>query len=239
MLKDKLHQAQSKVWNWWLCGTWLEAAMSLLATCAMALFLGTGDASAATIATGTIYGGHIPGDFRAHGQSTGGDNNEAWAFDESVSGRIRGDRAKGSYRATAVFTDVATGARASCDSGPVSWSAVSAPKRVYAGLTQQNLPVVIERRKGTGQIGQVRMAWEYACTPSGDTFTMAAPLGPMRLDAGGRFGLTIDSAGIGMRLTGRVRGALASGTIDMRYEADDGDTCRSGVQPFTALSSTK
>jgi hypothetical protein len=149
---------------------------------------------------------------------------------EQLSGRVRrGGIASGTLRVRWELEDRGTGATvATCDSGRLRWVARSAPRRVYAGLTSDQEPVVVELNRRRRSVATFRIGWTVDCRPSGEWFFGDRLIRfPLR---GGRFGDRFeqrydrDGGGenvFGYDVRGRLRGTKASGRFGISVREID------------------
>jgi hypothetical protein len=182
------------------------------------------------------------GRFEASGARTVTFGEQSGLIDESVTGRVRGAGASGTYRATVELSDNAGASLGKCETGTVRWQAKSSPGRIYAGVTSAGQAAVItldskRRRVQQMQIGSFLNCGAAGGMPYGDTF--AAPLRP-----DGRFTDTDDYTAGGDRghdhVHGRIRGGRARGVFHNRVETTiDGAkvTCRTGRVTWRARTS--
>jgi len=95
---------------------------------------------------------------------------------ETVKGRLRRGSGRGAFSATLDIVDQARGNPVTtCRSGALRWTARSAPGRVYAGLTGQEEPVVVERSRNGRRVDRLWISYSAPCQ-SGGAFTFGDPL---------------------------------------------------------------
>jgi hypothetical protein len=156
---------------------------------------------------------------------------------EQLQGTLRGRSARGTYSATLVMRHTDTGATiTTCQSGSVSWKARSAPKRLYAGVTTDGLPLVLERSRRKVKIAYI--AWTAPC-PSGGAWEIGEGLTNFPIAANGRFGDRWDDPPRAYSFRGRIRGSRASGTFGvevLRLNGDSIELCKSPPARWTARS---
>src|SRR5207237_10525050 len=86
---------------------------------------------------------------------------------EGIAGRLRGGKGRGTLEATIEGSDRAGAHVTTCRSGVQHWTARSAPGRVYAGLTSDRRPVVVERSHDGRKVGTFWVSYFAPCRPSG------------------------------------------------------------------------
>ena len=176
-----------------------------------------------------FVGNRLPagGRFRVKGtalESYGG--TEYGRVSETLAGRVRGNRAKGTFRMTVHVFDANTGSvLATCDSGPLTWRSAAVPGKVYAGLTGAQRPVVVELTPDRSMVTDLRIAWDATCQPEGG-FLVGDHLGDFPVDTSGHFGHPFDAgpytgadgSSISLRyaLSGRLTATRAAGTFGTR-----------------------
>jgi hypothetical protein len=167
---------------------------------------------------------------------------------QQLSGRVRGRSAGGTLSAHLERFDAATGdTAASCDVGPVNWSAASAPKRIYAGSTDDEWPVVLELASDRQTVAALRLPWQADC-PSGAWFAIPDTLKGFALEgatASETWTDTVNLSSGGQRrfaydVQTTVKGRRAKGTAtnsitDVGTTADE--TCGPSTTRWTAQSS--
>ena len=170
---------------------------------------------------------------------------------ETLAGRIKGNRAKGTLRMTIVVVDANTGAaQTTCDTGPVTWRSAAVPGKVYAGLTSGRRPVVVELSPDRSMVADLRVSWDATCQPEGG-FLIADHLGNFPVDTAGHFGHPFDagpftaqdgsSVALHYDLAGRVTAKRVAGTlaVTLTQTAPDGtvqSTCSRPVEHWSATS---
>ena len=83
---------------------------------------------------------------------------------QTVSGRVKKNRANGRWRVTVDVIDPDTSlAVDSCKTSTFTWSAVRSPKRAYGGFTNQDDPVVVQLNKARSTVAAFRIAWTAPC----------------------------------------------------------------------------
>src|SRR6478672_7839118 len=170
---------------------------------------------------------------------------------ETLAGKVKGNRAKGTFRMTVQVIDANTGAvQATCDTGTLSWRTAAVPGKVYAGLTGAGRPVVVALTPDRGMVSDLRIGWDATCQPEGG-FLVADHLGNFPVDSSGTFGHPVDagpfaasdgsSIAVHYTLAGRLSATRATGTFaaTMTQTAADGTvqaTCDRPLQHWSAVS---
>ena len=127
------------------------------------------------------------GTFRATGEEpfNGG------KLTETLRGSLRRGVAHGTFSATFEATDDTTGAKVTCNSGTLRWAARSAPGRIYAGLTSNEGPVVIQRSRDGRHVDSMWLGWDAPCQ-SGLFFGFGDHFVRFPVSRAGRFGNAFD-----------------------------------------------
>jgi len=186
---------------------------------------------------------------RAEGRVLAGYGDTLGLVTQRIAGRFRGGTARGTLEATIDVSDRATGRHVTtCRSGKLRWSARSAPARVYAGLTSDARPVVVERSRDGGK---VKVFWVTYLAPCEGGGSVGRGMGLSNFPiAGGAFGdewTDGDRAEDGseeqfaFRLEGNVGRTRARGTFQAKVTEKDPagattDTCDSGALAWSARS---
>jgi len=170
---------------------------------------------------------------------------------ETWTGRIRGSRMTGTLVLRLALVDKASGNALTTCSKRVTFGAVMAPGRVFAGKTSDDLPVELELDELHTRVNVVRIGWAAPCTPSGVTFSLGDVLTRFPLSTTNSFGDSFtygpfDLAGGGKRtfayvLHGTVGRTKARGTFQVTATDTDAtgtttDTCTSATVSWVALS---
>jgi hypothetical protein len=141
-----------------------------------------------------------------------------------------------------VLRDAAGATAKTCQSGPIRWKARSAPKRVYAGLTERGEPLVIERTRNGRKAKMLWLSWAAPC-PSGGAIEIGEGISNFPVDRNGRFGDRWEDGARRYTFRGRIRGSRASGVlgvdvtrIDMTGGGASVELCRSRLAKWTARS---
>lgn len=202
-----------------------------------------------------LVGGRLSprGAFKYSGVATESYGDVVGMIKETVSGRIRAGRASGTYSATIDVVNKQSNAKvATCRTGVVKFLAISSPGRVYAGLTSQNNPVVVELNATRSKIDKLRIGWDTSCT-SGGGYTVGDHFSNFAVRETGAFSDTWNGDfpqqdGKKMSMTFAVQGTLARaqarGTLSVKEtDTDTGgattDTCDTGTISWSARSSAK
>lgn len=170
---------------------------------------------------------------------------------ETLAGKVKGNRAKGTFRMTVQVVDGATGAvQQTCETGALGWRASAVPGKVYAGLTAGFRPVVVELSADRSVVSDLRIGWDAVCQPEGglligddvggfpvDTsghFGHAFGVGPFVLDGGDSVAAHYD---VGGRLTStRARGTFAATFTRTAPDGTVQSTCSRAAEAWTARS---
>jgi hypothetical protein len=201
-----------------------------------------------------FVGNRLPksGSFRVKGSATEGYGGTMYGkLSETLAGKVKGNRAKGTFRMTVQVIDANTGAvQATCDTGALSWRASAVPGKVYAGLTGTGRPVVVALTADRSMVSDLRIGWDATCQPEGG-FLIADHLGNFPVDTSGTFGHPFDagpfaasdgsSIALHYTLAGRLTATRATGTFaaTMTQTAPDGTvqaTCDRPLQHWAAAS---
>lgn len=190
------------------------------------------------------------GSFSASGSGVDGFGTATGAMTHAIKGKVRRNgSAAGTYQATIVLHDDATGAEvATCDTGLVRWTGRSSRGRVYAGATSQGWPMVVEVDKARDNVEDVWFGWDAPCTPSGGVLigdvVSEFPIRDGKF--GDSFPYTVDLDN-GEKLTldyvidGRLSRAKASGSVSVKLTSRNPagavtSTCDSGAVSWSLRS---
>jgi hypothetical protein len=185
------------------------------------------------------------GTFSSTGEAVGRyGEDDVGTITETLSGTLRRGTAAGTYSATLVLRNPATGATdATCQSGTVRWKARSAPQRVYAGLTAAGEPLVIERTRDGRKAKILWVGWTAPC-PSGGAYEIGEGLTDFPIARNGRFGDRWTDKARRYTVRGKIRGSRASGVfgvdvtrIDLDGDGASVELCRSKLAKWSARSS--
>ena len=185
------------------------------------------------------------GTFSSTGEAAGRYGKDAvGTITETIGGKVGRDTATGTYSATLVLRNPATGATdATCQSGTVRWKARSAPQRVYAGQTEAGQPLVIERTRDGRRAKILWVAWSAPC-PSGGAYEIGEGLTNFPIARSGRFGDRWTDEARRYTVRGRIRGSRASGVfgvdvtrVDVSGDGASVELCRSRPAKWSARSS--
>ena len=191
------------------------------------------------------------GKFRATGEAVAAYGEDAiGTVTETLRGTVRRGSAHGTYSATLVMVNQDTGAPiTTCRSGTVRWEARSAPGRVYAGLSSNGEPLVIERSKNGRKLTVLWVAWTAPCQ-SGGAFEIGEGLANFTVANSGHFGdkwtdeTKLDGGGTSVRVytfDGTAGASRASGTFGVQLTQTDAagavtESCDSTLLRWTARS---
>jgi hypothetical protein len=190
------------------------------------------------------------GAFRATGVATDAYGDMIGKVAETIRGTVRRGVAHGTFSATIDILDPATGAKVtSCRSGTLRWAARSAPGRVYAGLTSDRRPIVVQRSRSGRKVSSVWVSWSAPCR-NGGGFGVAEELVDFPVAGGGRFGDTFTdevkpaeggTRAFDYRLEGRAGAARVAGTFRVEVTDSDAagattDTCDTTLLSWSARS---
>lgn len=185
------------------------------------------------------------GVLRADGTSSAEFSSGTAAVTERLRGTVRDGRARGTLSATMVLTDTASGAKQTCRSGTLRWKAISAPGRIFAGVTSDGRPIVLQRSRDGRKVDGLWISFNAPCQNEG-AFAIGEELMNFPLRAG-VFGDTwtyepnkTTSAAYSLR--GRVGAARASGSFRVQVTVKDDagattDTCDTTPLSWSARSS--
>ena len=190
------------------------------------------------------------GAFRATGMATDAYGDMIGKVTETIRGTIRRGVAHGTFSATIDISDPASGAKVtSCRSGTLRWAARSAPGRVYAGLTSDRRPIVVQRSRSGRKVDSLWVSWSAPCRNVGG-FYVAEELVNFPVSGGGRFGDAFadevkpeegGTRAFAYRLDGRAGASRAAGTLRVEVTDKDAagtttDTCDSTLLRWSARS---
>ena len=181
-------------------------------------------------------------------RATGTGSAEFGAGPATVTQRLRGTVrrgvARGTLSATLVLTETATGAKHTCRSGSLRWEAFSNPGHVYAGLTSDGRPVVLQRSRNGRKVDAFWVSFNAPCQKEGG-FAIGEELLNFPLSSGA-FGDTWTyepdpKTSAAYSLRGRVGASRASGTFQVQVTVKDdagatADTCDTTLLRWSARS---
>jgi hypothetical protein len=181
------------------------------------------------------------GALRADGTSTAEFEDGTGAVTERLRGSVRNGRGRGTLSVTIVLTDRTTGAKRTCRSGKLRWTAVSSPGTIFAGTTSDGRPIVLQRSRDGRQVDALWVSFYAACEEGGG-FAIGEELldFPLRSGVFGDTWTYEPDKTISARysLRGRVGAARASGTLRVVVTAkDEGETCDTSELRWSAASS--
>jgi hypothetical protein len=205
------------------------------------------------IQANTFIGNALPasGRFRFSGLAAERFGDSTGALDETITGRVTGARARGTYRMRIQLHPSDDSAPTqTCDTGALTWKADASPGRVFAGLTAAGRPVVIKASADRRRVSDARISWSAPCDPSGG-FAYAEHFGAFPMSATGHFGDAFDQHSdpgpdgstdhYHYDLRGTASGRTARGTFaaSAQRQAADGTpimTCTMAAEAWTAKS---
>jgi hypothetical protein len=200
-----------------------------------------------------FVGDRLPrsGSFRVKGSALEGYGGTLYGkLSETLAGKVKGNRAKGTFRMIIQVVDMNTGAvQATCDTGALTWRSAAVPGKVYAGLTGGGRPVVVALTPDRSMVSDLRIGWDATCQPEGG-FLVADHLGNFPVDTSGTFGHPFEagpfagaegsSIALHYMLAGRLTATRATGTFAVRLTqtAADGTTQATCDRPLQHWSAT-
>jgi len=98
------------------------------------------------------------------------------AVTERLRGSVRNGRGRGTLPVTIVVTENATGAKRTCRSGKLRWTAVSSPGTIFAGTTSDGRPIVLQRSRDGRQVDALWVSFYAACQEVGGGFAIGEEL---------------------------------------------------------------
>jgi hypothetical protein len=159
------------------------------------------------------------GAFSADGRTRSSFGDTVGLVTEHIAGRLRRGKGRGTLDVTIEVSDQAGAHVTTCRSGAQRWTARSKAGRVYAGLTSDGGPVVVERSSNGGKVSTFWVAYVAPCQPSG-----AAVIGEGLTD------FPISDGSFGDRWTDDEKNADGSSThFEYRLGGDVGKTRMSGI----------
>ena len=182
------------------------------------------------------------GALRADGTGTAEFDDGTGAVAERLRGSVRNGRARGTLSVTIVIADRTTGAKRTCRSGKQRWTAVSSPGTIFAGMTSDGRPIVLQRSRDGRRVAALWVSFYAACQEAGGGFAIGEQLLDFPLRSGA-FGDTWtyqpgDNISALYSLRGRVGAARASGTLRVVVTVKDaGETCDTTELSWSANSS--
>jgi hypothetical protein len=161
---------------------------------------------------------------------------------ERVNGRIQGQRVSGTYRAKVQLTDAAGAPVGTCSTDAIPWSARSSPRRIFAGRTSEDQPVVVTLDLLHHRVEQLLLGTRLNCDQIGMLDGVSVFSGSLR--NGGRF-TDSDRYEIGPdhgrdKVTATIQGIRGHGTFRdrRRISTPDGDRdCDTGRVTWSVRSS--
>jgi hypothetical protein len=189
---------------------------------------------------------------RFTGVQTFGEQNasETAMVSVTLKGRLTPTRASGTLSATVKITDATGAAAGACQTGTLSWAALHAPGRVYAGSTAQEAPVVLHVTPKHHRVHDLLLDWRTQSCSDGSSWTYPDGFTNFPLSRTGAFGNPMSytaTLGDGSKrafsydLRGRVTRTSARGTLHVTTADTDaagapGMTCDSGTIAWKAVS---
>ena len=175
------------------------------------------------------------------GLGVAGYGDQVGGITQTLKGKITGNRAKGTLQIKIALIEPVSGTQGTtCDTGVLRWTAKASRGQIFAGLTSDTRPVVLELSADRLRVAHLRVSWTAGCEGGGgwnvpdhlegfpvstlnkfgDTFSQ----GPFDMPDGGK--TTFDYA-----VTGRIGRTTASGTYAVTVKMTDAagaptDTCR-------------
>jgi hypothetical protein len=114
-----------------------------------------------------FFGGRLTklGGFSGQGLGTTTVADSDGVVNQTISGRVKKNRANGRWRVTVDVIDPETSvADDSCKTSTFTWTAARSPKRAYGGFTNQDDPVVVQLNKARSTVSAFRIAWTAPCS---------------------------------------------------------------------------
>jgi hypothetical protein len=203
------------------------------------------------IQANTIIGNALPrsGKFHYDGLASEDYGTFTGGLQETITGRVTGSRARGTYRMTVDLRAKDGSSQQTCTTGTLTWKTESAPGRVFAGLTAAQRPVVIRASADRRRVTDALIGWGAPCDPSG-AFIYGEHFTGFPVASTGRFGDAFDQtptpAADGSHgtfhyeLAGSLGHAKARGTFaaTARFTAADGTTTATCTQATESWSAT-
>jgi hypothetical protein len=185
------------------------------------------------------------GVLRADGTASAEFADATGAVTERLRGTVRDGHGRGTLSATMILTDNATGARQTCRSGALRWTAFSNPGHIFAGATSDGRPIVLQRSRDGRKVDALWVSYTTPCQNEGG-FAVGEELMNFPLRSGA-FGDTWTfepdkTISVAYTLRGRVGAARASGSLRVQVTVKDDagattDTCDSTPLSWSARSS--
>jgi hypothetical protein len=197
----------------------------------------------------TIIGNKLAasGRFSLHGVDAKGYGSAIGLFTETLTGKIKGRKATGTFQMTVAIVDATTEQTIqTCSSQKLTWTTQASPGNIYVGLTADQMPVVITLAQNRGLVRDLRIAWRATCQPEGST-VVGDHLANFVI-RGSRFGSIFDAGpftdpdGTTWQLHYDVHGSVsrtvASGTFAATYTQQDSagatTTCAMPAEQWSA-----
>ena len=142
-----------------------------------------------------LTGGELAPDGTFSATSTGVDRTGprvTSTVNQTVTGRLAGTEASGTWRADVELVDRASGELITeCSTGALRWRAPDPQRLYYAGYTSQQAPVTIQLPPGRGRIARFRTLAKVSCS----TATCSRRAGPSRTWRSSEAGSRVTSPG--------------------------------------------
>jgi hypothetical protein len=129
------------------------------------------------------------------------EHNANYTAELTFQASIHGRQISGSLSLSGAMLDPSTGRSIGACSGSQRFQAVSAPGRIYAGVTSQHLPVVIEHHPDSTVVNAFRIGWLPFC-PQANPFFVEDALRAYPVVHDDTFHATLQSTYGGFRVNG-------------------------------------
>jgi hypothetical protein len=134
-----------------------------------------------------LTGGELAQDGTFSATSTGVDRTGprvTSTVNQTVTGRLGGTEATGTWRADAELVDRASGELITeCGTGALRWRAPNPQRLYYAGYTSQQAPVTIQLSTGARRIARFHTLAKVSCS-DGDVFSAGRPFKNLAIERG-------------------------------------------------------
>jgi hypothetical protein len=147
----------------------------------------------------TIVGNRLPssGAFSLHGVAVQDYGARTGLVAESLTGRIHGRTAKGTFQLTVhVINSASSQDVETCRSDTLRWTAKSSRGRIFIGRTASRKPVVLALTPDRLQVADLWFGWTAPCQPDG-TVIVGDHLSRFPISPGGQFGDVFDAGPFG------------------------------------------
>jgi hypothetical protein len=166
----------------------------------------------------------------------------------TVSGKVKGLQLFGSVKVHSELTDAAHAVIDTCDR-TVTFKVVASEGRVFAGMTSQGRPIVLELTADGASVRHFHIGWRASCRPSGIGFSWGDTLIAFPISRG-RFGdaftrrfsmpnggTALESYALGGGFSGpRIGGTFRWRSTEMDATGATTDTCDTGRVAFRTSS---